>query len=183
MNTQKQSKANKKNLTMKISSFKILILFVIFAWINSGCKKEQDIQADQEIFTNVMLPDFMKSNLKIESVVFEVVEAKIIVLDESGSEVHGYIRFTLPDSNDESIIKLEISNNIFEQTSLKSDFLIIAQEKGQLDATKSSCVASCQEKFTDADGNKIKGRGWCKAECWAQTIIKAAAVVVAIAAI
>ena len=38
----------------------------------------------------------------------------------------------------------------------------------------------CQKTFTDSDGKKIKGSGWCKAGCWAKTIATVALAVAAI---
>lgn len=87
----------------------------------------------------------------------------IIAVGEDGNEIYGKIRFTMPSTCEETLIKLEITKNIFEQTELDSDFLLEAQDEGLLYRLKSSCIASCQEKFTDENGDKIKGRGACKA--------------------
>jgi len=77
------------------------------------------------------------------------------------------------------------SSNLISETNLSSDFWLNnsgsnSQSNGRI---KSSCIASCQKQFTDDNGDKIKGRGAYKAECWAQTAIKVAAVMVAIVAL
>lgn len=35
------------------------------------------------------------------------------------------------------------------------------------------CIDGCNSKYTDGDGNRIKGRGWCKAGCFGQAVIDA----------
>lgn len=35
-----------------------------------------------------------------------------------------------------------------------------------------NCIEMCKDKYTDSDGNKIKGRGACKANCWVDTGVK-----------
>lgn len=35
-----------------------------------------------------------------------------------------------------------------------------------------NCIEMCKDKYTDSDGNKIKGRGACKANCWVDTIVE-----------
>lgn len=46
-----------------------------------------------------------------------------------------------------------------------------------------ACIADCNERYTDENGNKIPGRGWCKAGCWGQTALQVAELVVQVAAI
>lgn len=36
----------------------------------------------------------------------------------------------------------------------------------------SACLKDCHERFTDENGDKIKGRGACKAGCWVDTVVK-----------
>lgn len=45
--------------------------------------------------------------------------------------------------------------------------------------THTKCIHSCNEIFTDADGNKKKGRGACKANCWVDTVIRLIEAIVA----
>lgn len=33
------------------------------------------------------------------------------------------------------------------------------------------CIQACNDKYTDADGNRIKGRGKCKFSCWVDTVV------------
>ncbi|MGR7812210.1 hypothetical protein [Lacinutrix undariae] len=44
-----------------------------------------------------------------------------------------------------------------------------------------ACIQGCITKYTDENGEKIKGRGACKANCWVSTavdVIKAAATII-----
>jgi len=34
------------------------------------------------------------------------------------------------------------------------------------------CIQYCNDKYTDENGDKIKGRGKCKSNCWVDTIVR-----------
>lgn len=38
------------------------------------------------------------------------------------------------------------------------------------DHNHSKCIENCNDKYTDKDGNKLKGRGACKFNCWVETV-------------
>ena len=74
-----------------------------------------------------------------------------------------------------------MTGNIFKETNLTIDFFANKTNLNRSNVLqKGSCIATCFKEFTDKDGEKVKGRGWCKAGCWADTIVKVAATVVAI---
>ncbi len=87
-----------------------------------------------------------------------------------------------------NLIKLEISNNIFNNSKLTPDFLqkyydeVSSQKSSGLKTTKSiegisGCYDQCKKDY-----KKHQGRGWCKAGCWGNFIIKAAATAAALIA-
>jgi len=49
-------------------------------------------------------------------------------------------------------------------------------EQAELQATEemtlAECLTKCQKEYTDENGNKMKGRGVCKFECWTKAVIK-----------
>ena len=96
-----------------------------------------------------------------------------IEVTENGTTYIGSMTVDLADT-DESLIELKISNNILYNTSLTSNFWTNHNEPDNA-AKKDehvSCIADFQDTFTDENGEKIKGRGACKAECWANTAAK-----------
>ena len=40
------------------------------------------------------------------------------------------------------------------------------------------CLDGCNETFTDSDGNKIKGRGPCRAKCWGEALVRVAVTII-----
>lgn len=38
------------------------------------------------------------------------------------------------------------------------------------DHNHSECIENCNDKYTDKEGNKKKGRGACKFNCWVETV-------------
>jgi len=110
-----------------------------------------------------------------------------MVTNENGEEIFGKMRFTIPPGDDNTLIKFEMTNNIFDKTALMPDFWVdydnnVDTSNGRVMGI-GTCLKACQTGFTDSSGNKIKGRGACKAGCWGQLAIAAATVVVAAIAI
>jgi len=40
------------------------------------------------------------------------------------------------------------------------------------DSPHTKCIQYCNDKYSDEDGNKKKGRGRCKGNCWIDTIVR-----------
>jgi hypothetical protein len=158
---------------------KKLIYLILPLIALNACTKQIETEQKTTEFKNVHLPDFMKASDKSEYETYSIVEAEITAYTPDREKISGTIRFTMPDTPENTLLKLEITDNIFQQTHLSPKFLLEAEEKGFLNSEKSSCIASCQEQFTDDNGNKLSGLGWCKAECWAKTIISAASTIIA----
>jgi hypothetical protein len=173
---------------MKIS--KILVLLIGLVLIIGSCT-EMDTYVEENLvdlnFVSVNLPgeiQFKHENLKISEIEIDEEIFEIHAIDSNGEVVKGFIKFVIPDIEDEKLILLEVTNNILDQTILDEDFFLAFSEDlngGINTRIQSSCVASCHSTFTDGDGNKIKGRGGCKAQCWAGAVATvAAAVIIAI---
>lgn len=169
-------------INLKFKKIRKIIIESLICLSIFSCTKEEENTVKNLNYTEVNLPSSIKTSSKSESIGSEVVEAQIITLDENENEIIGSIRFTLPTSDDESIIKLEISNNVFELTNLDPDFLLNAEQKGLLNITKSSCVASCREQFVNDDGEiddeNRREYNWCKVHCWAKVVVTAAATII-----
>jgi len=150
-----------------------------------SCSNDSEITPVNEL-TEIAIPQFFKAKTNssksannAEEFVVETLD--IEVTDKDCNISKGQIRFTMPENHGEYLEKLEISDNIFEETNLSPDFFVNKTSLKQSGALqKGSCKADCHSTYTDKEGNKIKGRGWCKAGCWADTVIKVAGLVVAI---
>ncbi len=169
------------------SRFLSALLIVTFV---GACADQSDVAAPSfNEFTEVAIPDAYRSHLiqngRFSSDEVEIHEVDVKITREDGTEVIGKMRFTMPASGEETLVAFEMTSDLFDGTGLSPDFWISNPGiDGALDGRiASSCIASCQKEFTDKDGNKIKGRGVCKANCWLETAAKVAAVFVAIAAL
>ncbi len=149
-----------------------IIFFSIF-FILLGCDKDD---LSNVKFVDSSLPNsliYQNPNRSDVEIITKIMD--IVVVDEDGQEVYGKMKISFPDNDEEKLVSMSFTSNIFDETKLDRQFMM-----NYNNLNRSSCIASCQEKFTDSEGNKIKGRGACKAECWAKT---AAAVGAAVAAI
>ena len=97
------------------------------------------------------------------------------------------VTFTIKVNEDTGeIVSKEVSENLLERLHLKTqeefqDFIaqeILKKEKARQTArrgegeTHSKCIEGCNEKHTDENGNKKKGRGACRANCWVDTVVE-----------
>ena len=152
-----------------------------------GCTEQPEVAPDLS-FSEVVIPDNYKSAISNgigAPTEFEVEEIDVKVITNEGKEIIGKLRFTMPVGDEETLIKFEMTNNIFGETPLTPNFWIINDLETNTSEARisgSSCIAGCQTAFT-IDGEKQKGRGACKALCWLEVVIAVAAVVVAAIAI
>jgi hypothetical protein len=112
----------------------------------------------------------------LETVIDEI---DVQVTKEDGSVVLGKIRLEVPVGDEETLVKLEMTTNLFQQTDLTTDFFVNYDENSNLKGTMGigTCLKACNSI------EKGEGRGWCKAGCWGELALKAAAVAVAIIAL
>ncbi len=168
---------------MKI--FKNLFTLLILAVLAVACSDEKaEITPAEPEFISIAIPETYRTNLENQrSNELDVAEVGIKVTKEDGEVVIGKMRFTMPATDDETLVNFEMTENLLNGTGFTESFWV-DQAKIQTGQQRiaSSCIASCQKEFTK-DGKKVPGRGACKAECWAKTAIAAAAVVVAIVAL
>lgn len=164
---------------------KKLLLLVVVATLVFSCSDSQETMNNDE-FLEIEIPTQFSSKSQADyakgsSNDLDVQVMTIQVTDKEGNVSTGKIRFTMPESHGDYLHKLEMTSNIFEETDLKPDFFINKINLARSNVLqKGSCIADCHKQFTDKDGNKIKGRGWCKAGCWVDTLVKVATVVVAV---
>lgn len=166
---------------------RILISFISLSFAMWSCSEiDTRLQEtyDELSFVNVNLPDEVKlnnDNLRISEIDIDEEILEVHAKGSDGEIVIGFIKFIIPDLPDEKLIGVEVTQNILNLTTLDEDFLLnlsLDFNSNENARIQSSCVASCHSTFTDGDGNKIKGRGSCKAQCWAGAVATVAAALI-----
>lgn len=146
----------------------------LFALILCSCNKEttadQNVSNDPHITTEVIKTAVVLPSDKKQGETETLLVTFTIKVNEQTGE----------------LISKEVSENLLQRLHLKTqkDFQnliakeILKKEEASKTArrgegeTHSDCINGCNERYTDADGNKIKGRGACRANCWVDTIIE-----------
>lgn len=128
----------------------------------------------QSKFVKMELPKIWQSTETQSETIVEDVKFK----STSGREMKGQIRFTIPEKGN-GLVKLEFSENILLEGGVKTNHLVTTEsDLNGLTDNLGTCVSKCHEKFTDANGVKIPGRGACKAGCWMIAIVKAVSTII-----
>lgn len=156
-----------------------MIMFGITAFMS--CDKSQEVKKENE-FSEVVIPDgFGITNpLKSSDSIFIPEEERIVeedfIIQLSDNIVIGTQIIELDEFG--NIISLKISNNIFTETELDTNFLLDYTElKNQSESLKSTMgIGSCLKACGD---ESIEHPGLCKAGCWGELAIKAAIAVIA----
>lgn len=127
--------------------------------------------------------DLTNGNSAKSAEIEDITETWPFTLEVDGQTINGELTL---DWNHET----ETANEILVSGNVLSD-LDLSQEdfNSKLgDATEgegyghAGCIAGCNDKYTDENGNKIRGRGACKANCWVETAVRILEAVAKIAA-
>ncbi|WOC40111.1 hypothetical protein [Polaribacter sp. HL-MS24] len=95
------------------------------------------------------------------------------------------------DDEKEEFLGFELSENLIKATGLSKEELyelIYSDIHINPDGTSKSlhsknyekaggiseCKSDCHKRYTDGDGKKIKGRGWCKFGCYVDAVVEVA---------
>lgn len=158
---------------------------IIISFLFLACNDTQVENLDKDLkFIDLEIPNSISygSNFRTNDVETSEIIVEIVVLNSLNEEIEGELIVTLPEDNDDYLVSMKVSDNIVNALGTDYDYWSDLQDLDNQRLLKSSCIADCQEAFTDDDGNKINGRGACKAGCWAKIAIAAAAVVATIVA-
>ena len=142
----------------KLSIVSLSLILMIFVF---SCDKQNEVaELDSELeFVDIVIPDVYKPNLK-SNYEEEILEDFITVLNKDGKEVTGKLRITLPITDGCKITKLELTENILQETDITTNFLVEYANGSGLKSTHN--VAEC---FGTCDDGKHKHPGWCKFWC------------------
>jgi hypothetical protein len=108
----------------------------------------------------------------------------------SDIELTGNIKFKMDDEKEE-FLGFELSENLIKATDLSKEELyelIYSNIDINPDGSSknlysksyrkaggfSECKSVCNKRYTDEDGKKIKGRGWCKFGCYIDAVVEVA---------
>ncbi len=107
--------------------------------------------------------------------------------------VNSQIEFTMSEEN-EAMIDFKFSENILKKLTISeeefyqkiNDRITLNFDGSKKNKFKSNSIASdlseckkqCHKDYTNEDGTKIKGRGWCKAGCYLDEVIRVAVILV-----
>lgn len=158
-----------------IKTLPLAFLFLFF----TSCNNESEINLNDTISRDIKIE--LKNNFKNKSE------------DSKSSSMTGNLKINL--INEESdIIEFELSDELIEFIGLPKEEIYskiydelnnegyktkkYVKYSQKEDSNYTKCINGCNDKYTDENGDKIKGRGWCKAGCFGQAVVDA--VVVAI---
>ena len=161
------------NVTLTKNSYLILMIAL---FLTTACDENESGSEFPLIFTSIDIPDVYLSpnNIRIDIDEIEIHEVSISITNNAGIERKGLMQITLPEKEGDKLYSLALTQNILEESNLSPTFWIEyidlnqPETNGRLNAE--SCISQCHETFTDESGEKIQGRGACKAHCWADTI-------------
>ncbi len=139
------------------SILKSIFIFALIAVVFSWDKQEVTNENSKFEFVDIAIPDIYKSNLK-STYEEETLEEFVTILNKEGKEITGKLRITLPITDGCKIVKLELTENILQETDITTDFLVEYANGSNLKSTKN--VADC---FETCDGRNREG--WCKFWC------------------
>lgn len=159
----------------KMSIISLMFVLGLFSW---NCSQQNGVSEPEYEFTEVAIPDNLKSDLKSYTEV-HIEETEIKITTKEGNILYGKMRFTIPVGDEEKLVSFEMIKNVFQETDLTPNFLL----KQNVSSLKSTTgIGACLKNCKDA-GNP-KG---CKGGCWAELAISAvtaaAALIVAIVAV
>ena len=161
------------NITLTKNSCLILLIAL---FLITACDENESGSESPLIFTSIDIPEayLISNNTRADIDETEIHEVDILITNDAGSEIKGLIQIILPEMGGDQLYSLALTQNILEESNLGAGFWIEHMDLNQPEANgrsnAESCIAQCHETFTDVSGKKIKGRGACKAHCWADTI-------------
>lgn len=122
-----------------------------------------------QTYVKMDLPASMQSKYTTRTTTYETITKDVTVTSKDGKvSQKGKVRMVIPDKG-EGLISMEFTENILTVGKFKADALVTASAKtknSEVPEGLTACLAWCREKYTDANGEKIKGRGSCKFGCW-----------------
>lgn len=158
----------------KVVSIIPLIAFSILLFTN--CSSDENIEdKTSESFVELNL-DFYQKSSKDSHLIEE-----FAFTDGKSSSTDPIFKI-LYDTNTEGLNKILFSEKYLSENDISKDVLedefnkLHTESKSDPNEPElsehASCIEACKDRYTDDKGNKIKGRGACKGNCWVDTGIR-----------
>jgi hypothetical protein len=113
---------------------------------------------------------------------FLIFKTEISVENPKTNEIQEGIVTVRLDAVSEELVDIIVADELLDFagiTQAEFDIEIITYGPGDGDedpnedlSPHTACIEGCKDKYTDEDGNKIKGRGACKGNCWVDTTVR-----------
>ncbi len=165
------------NIMRNFKKLFFLFFFSSITVIASNSNSDKVFCDSFEEMVSLNLP-FYASDYETESLIEEV-NFYYFTKDNNRYSVKILVSF---DNRYENLVNISMSSNYFnitEVSQVEVEEGIVSNfngdgEENQNDGMSphASCIEACKDKYTDDDGNKIRGRGACKANCWVDTTIR-----------
>ena len=152
-----------------MKKFKLLSLLFIIIIFNS-CSKESELNnIDNQIIESES--KIFETEFIVDSKFQSGEELDLTLTAEFNLESETLIKYT-PSEDLLNLMNLnEIEFEQFLKDTMGASYYLESDKIAKGD--HSECIDGCNEEYTDSDGNKIKGRGACKANCWLRSISEA----------
>lgn len=158
---------------IKFMSFTLFVLFTIVSCSESDIPESTIVRKmNVELFQQNPQSKNTNGNKSKEDGFLKV------IVENEESDI---INFELSDNliNFIGIPKGELYSKIYDALDVKGyGTKKYASKNAKEKSDYRKCIDACNDKYTDEDGGKIRGRGWCKAGCFGQAIIDAIVVVI-----
>jgi hypothetical protein len=158
--------------------FSIIVLSAISLLLFTSCSSDEKlVERSTDSFVELDL-NFYEKSTKDSNLIEEFVFT-------DGKSFLSYPIFKITyDINTERLNKISFSkkfllDNEISEKALEDEFnKLHAENKFKPNEPKlsehASCIEWCNQNYTDGDGEKRKGRGRCKGNCWVDTSIRIA---------
>ena len=155
------------------NKLKFSVIIVFFFTITSCEKDEMNDKIDKESNTYEALDLFFYNNTVNSTKLSNKVEGKVSAIEEFSYKVDGNIyKSKLKINYDPK--SGNVADVLVKKDFFKTSNISVREFQNNLDyqimGGHSECIEGCKDKYTDENGDKISGRGACKANCWVDTI-------------
>jgi len=161
---------------LKLNSIAIAVFIFAISLIFGSCSYNDNevFGADDTIINKAFGID--------DTIINEVIYFQLIEEGESNPSLNLNVEITYNTEID-NIISFTATEDLLNVLNIESNeellYLIESSISSETnsddpgdDSPHTKCIQYCIDKYSDEDGNKTKGRGRCKGNCWIDTIVR-----------
>lgn len=165
-------------MSMKNFFLSLILVMSLMSCSNDDNSKIQSSEPMQFIKLDINY-DENSTNSTFSENNYEIYEKETTVKNTETGEVFNVTFLIGLSDYDDRLYSLEVSDNFLEAGNITKEELqseINNVVNGDPEEPKlsphASCIQWCNQQYTDENGEKIKGRGGCKAGCWVDTAVR-----------